>query len=215
MLEQYAARLPCVEVNATFRRVPSPETTATWSRQVPAGFVFALKAPQRITHFARLRGAESTLGALLRAAAELGPALGPILFQLPPTFSRDLPLLRDFLGGLPRGLQAAFEFRHGSWLEDPVLGTLADAGVALCTVDAEDHPVPLVPTARFGYLRLRRPSYDDASLRRWSARILSQPWSESLVFFKHEEEALGPALALRLGTVLAEVEGASTGAPPA
>ena len=197
MLPAYAALLDTVEVNATFYRMPRPATLADWREQVPPGFRFALKAPQRITHLARLSGDDDALRAFERAAAELGPKLGPLLFQLPPSMKQDLPRLRDFLALLPRGARVAFEFRHPSWLDEAVLSALSAAGAALCVADTEEGETPVVPTAGFGYLRLRRPDYDAASLARWAARVAAQPWAEAFVFFKHEDEARGPQLALR------------------
>jgi uncharacterized protein YecE (DUF72 family) len=201
MLPAYAARLDAVEANATFYRMPRPATLADWREQVPAGFRFALKAPQRITHVSRLAGSVDTVQSFLAATAELGPTLGPILFQLPPTSKRDLPRLRDFLALLPRGARVAFEFREPSWLDVSVLTALADVGAALCLTDTEDGETPLAATAGFGYLRLRRPDYDDAALGRWLARLTTQPWGEAFVFFKHEDEARGPRLAMRLAAM--------------
>lgn len=209
MLGWYAARLPAVEANATFYRLPRPELLAAWRAQVPPGFLFALKAPRGLTHVKRLRGGEGLLAALLRAAAELGPALGPILFQLPPALRRDLPLLEDFLALLPGGGRAAFEFRHRSWLDDAVLATLAAHRAALCVVDADEGATPLVATAGFGYLRLRRATYDGSDLLGWVDRVRAQPWAEALVFFKHEDEARGPAYALAFQRLAAEAAGAS------
>jgi uncharacterized protein YecE (DUF72 family) len=199
MLAAYAARLPAVEINATFYRMPRPAMLAAWRAEVPGSFVFALKAPQRITHVKRLAGAEDEVAFFLRAAAELGPALGPVLWQLPPTFRKDLPRLRDFLALLPRGGRHALEFRHESWRSDDVLQALSAAGAALCVADDEAHTTPLAATAGFGYLRLRRPDYDDAALARWAALVRAQPWSDAFVFFKHEDEARGPDYALRFG----------------
>ena len=198
MLTAYASRFDVVEVNATFYRMPRPATLADWREQVPDGFQFALKAPQRITHAARLSGAEEALRAFEHAWVELGPRLGPVLFQLPPTLRRDLPRLRDFLALLPRGQRFAFEFREPSWFDESVLAVLAGAGVALCLTDTDEGETPLVPTAHFGYLRLRRASYEGIALARWVARIAAQPWAEAFTFFRHEDEARGPALALRL-----------------
>jgi uncharacterized protein YecE (DUF72 family) len=195
MLPAYAARLEAVEVNATFYRMPRPATLADWREQVPEGFRFALKAPQRITHLARLAGAEDAVRAFEMAAAELGPKLGPILYQLPPSMKQDLPRLRDFLALLPRGARVAFEFREPGWFHEPVLAALSDASAALCVADTEEGETPLVATAGFGYLRLRRPDYDGAALARWLARISNQPWADAYVFFKHEDEARGPELA--------------------
>jgi uncharacterized protein YecE (DUF72 family) len=199
MLAAYAARLPTVEINATFYRMPQARTLAAWRAEVPPAFVFALKAPQRITHQKRLAGAEDEVGYFLRTAAEMGGSLGPLLWQLPPTFRKDLPRLADFLALLPRGGRSAFEFRHPSWRSDDVLAALSAAGAALCIADDEENTTPLAATAGFGYLRLRRPDYDDAALARWADTVRAQPWTEAFVFFKHEDEARGPDFALRFG----------------
>lgn len=196
-LAHYAARLQCVEANATFYRMPQAKTLAAWRAEVPPGFVFALKASQRITHQKRLVDAEGEIDYFLATAAELGAALGPVLFQLPPTMKRDVARLRDLVARLPRGGRFAFEFRHESWQAEDVAATLADADAALCVADTEEGETPLVPTASFGYLRLRRQDYDDAALAGWMDRILAQPWSEAVVFFRHEDEARGPEYALR------------------
>ena len=145
MLAEYAARLPAVEINATFYRMPQARTLATWRSQVPPAFVFALKGPQRVTHVKRLAGAAEDVSFFHSVAAELGPALGPVLWQLPPSLKKDLPRLRDFLALLPRGGRAAFEFRHASWQDDDVLGALSDAGAALCIADG---PPSSSPSAR-------------------------------------------------------------------
>lgn len=206
MLAAYAARLPTVEINATFYRMPQAETLARWASEVPPGFVFALKAPSRVTHAARLAGVEEDVARFLRAAAELGGALGPVLWQLPPTLPRDLPLLRDFLALLPRGGQHAVEFRHPSWRAADVLQALSEAGAALCVVDAEDGGPAIFATAAFGYLRLRRAEYEPATLARWLDAMRAQSWREAYVFFKHE--ARGPEYALRLNAA-AEAAGVS------
>jgi uncharacterized protein YecE (DUF72 family) len=203
MLSTYAERLPTVEINATFYRMPQARTLAGWRAQVPPSFVFALKGPQRITHVKRLAGAAEDVRFFHSVAAELGDALGPVLWQLPPTFRKDLPRLRDFLALLPRGGRAAFEFRHASWHDDEVLAALADAGAALCIADDEERSTPPSATAPFGYLRLRRSDYDDAALGRWADTVRAQRWDAAFVFFKHEDEARGPAYALRFRELLA------------
>jgi uncharacterized protein YecE (DUF72 family) len=210
-LSAYAERLPAVEINATFYRMPSGAMLARWRGQVPAGFVFALKGPQRITHVKRLASSAEDVARFQGAAAELAEALGPVLWQLPPSLRKDLPRLRDFLALLPRGGRAAFEFRHPSWHADDVLAALADAGAALCVADDEERTTPLAATASFGYLRLRRPDYDDAALARWLDAVRAQRWDDAFVFFKHEDEARGPDYALRFGALAA---GAAAGAPP-
>ena len=214
MLAAYAARLPSVEINATFYRMPQAKTLAAWRAEVPPSFVFALKGPQRITHVKRLAGVAEDVAWFYRVAAELEGTLGPVLWQLPPNAKKDLGRLREFLELLPRGGRAAFEFRHGSWLSEDVLRTLADAGAALCVADEERRSTPLAATARFGYLRLRRPDYDEGALARWAAAVRAQPWEEAFVFFKHEEAARGPAYAIRFGELTAAAplaEGVSAG----
>ncbi len=197
MLAFYAARFATVEANGTFYRMPRPEALASWRAQVPDGFVFSLKAPQRITHVQRLRGSEESLSRFGQAAAELGPTLGVVLYQLPPGQKKDLPRLTDFLLQLPRG-HAAFEFRHASWFEDDVYAALAGRGTALCVADTDEGTTPIVATSEVGYLRLRRTHYDEKALAGWAERILEQPWREALCYFKHEDEARGPAFALGL-----------------
>jgi uncharacterized protein YecE (DUF72 family) len=196
MLAAYAGRLPTVEVNATFYRMQKATTLAGWRDQVPESFRFALKGPQRVTHLARLRDVAEPVAAFQRSAGELGAKLGPVLWQLPPTLKKDVPLLAAFLDLLPRGGRAAVEFRHASWHDDEVLSLLRAHGAALCVADTEEGETPLVATAGFGYLRLRRPEYDPAALARWAERIAAQPWDEAYVYFKHEDEARGPAFAL-------------------
>ena len=214
MLGAYAARLPTVEINATFYRMPQAKTLAAWRAQVPPSFVFALKGPQRITHVKRLLDAAEDVAYFYRVAAELEGALGPVLWQLPPSAKKDLGRLRDFLALLPRGGRAAFEFRHASWLSEDVLQALADAGAALCIADDEERATPVAATARFGYLRLRRPDYDDAALARWVRDVCAQRWVEAFVYFKHEEEARGPAYALRFGELLCAAAGAGAELSP-
>jgi uncharacterized protein YecE (DUF72 family) len=181
--------------------MPASGTLAAWRAQVPASFVFALKAPRRMTHVKRLARAEE-VAHFHRVAAELGETLGPVLWQLGPSTRKDLPGLRDFLALLPRPGRAAFEFRHPSWRSDDVLHALADAGAALCIAEDEAQRTPLVATARLGYLRLRRLDYDGAALARWAAEIQAQPWDEAFVFFKHEDEARGPEYALRFAALV-------------
>lgn len=208
MLAAYAERLPTVEINATFYRMPQAKTLAAWSSQVPPSFLFALKGPQRVTHFKRLAGAAEEVGHFYRIAEELEGMLGPVLWQLPPSLKKDLGLIRDFLELLPPGGRAALEFRHATWFSDDVLQSLTDAGAALCIADDEGRSTPVVATAPFGYLRLRRPDYDESALARWADTVRTKPWREAFVYFKHEEEARGPAYALRFGQILAaEVAG--------
>ncbi len=202
MLAFYAERLPTVEVNNSFYRMPAPKTLAAWRAQVPQAFRFALKAPQRITHQKRLVDAADPVAFFYRSAAELGATLGPVLFQLPPSLRKDLPRLTAFLELLPAGGSAAFEFRHPSWFADDVFEALRVRNTALCIAEG-DLETPVVATAGFGYLRLRRPEYAGPELQAWAERILAQPWGEAYVYFKHEDQATGPRLAQALAALLA------------
>jgi uncharacterized protein YecE (DUF72 family) len=197
MLTSYAERLPTVEINNTFYRMPQPALLEGWNNKVVGDFRFALKAPKSITHIARLNGAADATAYFLKVAATLGARLGPILFQLPPFFRKDAGVLREFLSTLPPGTQAAFEFRHASWFDEEVTTLLADRGAALVAGDPDEgEPLPLIATAGFGYLRLRAAAYDLQGLQAWQARISAQPWQTAYVYLKHE--VLGPAYAQAL-----------------
>jgi uncharacterized protein YecE (DUF72 family) len=205
MLGYYATRLPTVEINNTFYRLPKPDVLEGWAEQTPAGFRFVLKASRRITHIQRLKEVGELVDYLFKTAATLGDRLGPLLFQLPPHMKKDLDRLRVFLELVPKERRVALEFRHASWFEDDVFDLLRACDAALCFAETgsgdsegEGLAVPLVATASWGYLRLRREDYTDADLESWAACIDGQPWSEAYVFFKHEDEGAAPRLALRL-----------------
>jgi uncharacterized protein YecE (DUF72 family) len=198
MLAWYSARLPTVEINNTFYRMPAPAMLENWASITPPTFRFAIKASRRITHFAHLKPeAADSVAYLYRMLASLGGKRGPVLFQLPPTLKKDLPRLRDFLGLLPEGHDAAFEFRHESWLSDDVYQTLKEANAALCLSEREDNaPPPLVETAPWGYVRLRLETYSESDLERWAERLAQTRWSEIFVYFMHEPTAPAYAQAL-------------------
>jgi uncharacterized protein YecE (DUF72 family) len=196
MLGYYAGRLPAVEINHTFYRMPRESVVQGWADQVPEHFRFVLKAPQKITHVGRLQNVGSEVEYFIRVSQTLGARRGPTLFQLPPNLKKDLPRLADFLAYLPDGWPAAFEFRHASWFEDDVYRTLRGRNAALCIADTgEAGDAPFVSTADWGYLRLRRETYDDAALDQWTGRIRDQAWSDVFVFFKHEDAGAAPRLA--------------------
>ena len=208
MLGFYAARFRTVEINNTFYRPPTAAVLEAWAAQVPAEFRFVLKAPQEITHVRRLADVGESVVSLIGAAGTLGERLGPVLFQLPPNFKKDVPRLRAFLASLTPGCRAAVEFRHPSWFDDEVFGLLRDHRAGLCVADAaDDLEVPFVATADWGYLRLRRPDYDDAALTAWAARVRAQAWRDCFVFFKHEDAGKGPQMASRLLDILAAGSG--------
>jgi uncharacterized protein YecE (DUF72 family) len=199
MLAWYAARLPTVEINNTFYRMPQTSVLENWAKTTPDDFRFAIKSPRRITHVSRLKAetAADSVGLLYRNLAVLGAKLGAVLFQLPPFLKKDLPRLRAFLDLLPAGQRAAFEFRNDSWFCDEVYQALAGAGAALCLSEREDSaPPPLVETAPWGYVRLRLETYSDEDLKRWAAKLAGTQWSEIYAYFMHE--ATAPAYAASL-----------------
>ena len=203
MLRLYAEKLSTVEINNTFYRMPSEKVLLGWAEQVPENFSFVLKASRRITHFKRLEDVGEVLSYVLQTATALGQKLGPMLFQLPPDLAKDRPRLVDFLAQLPRKWPVALEFRHASWFDDEVYEALRARNAALVVSDGKDDSQPIVSTADYGYLRLRREEYDDDSLRDWARRIGEQPWERAHVFFKHEVDGAGPRMAARLIELLA------------
>ncbi|HEX2680490.1 MAG TPA: DUF72 domain-containing protein [Candidatus Dormibacteraeota bacterium] len=204
MLEYYAQRLGTVEINYTFYRMPNPKVVAGWDRVTPPGFTFVLKAPQRITHHARLRDVDDPLRYFLETARQLGGKLGAILFQLPPNFKKDLDRLNDLLTQFPPDVRCAWEFRHPSWFADDVYEALRGGNAALCVADTEDGHTPLVATADWGYMRLRDEGYTPTALAEWRKTVeaLGKGWHDGFVFFKHEESGIGPKLAQQFAALV-------------
>ena len=195
-LEFYGAQFNSVEINGTFRRIPKTSVLKAWMEEVPPTFQFALKAPQQITHIRRLKAVGRPLGIFIKVARTLGDQLGPLLFQLPPNFKVDLPRLKNFLKLIPKDIRTAFEFRHESWLTDEVFNLLRERNAALCIAEShETIPIPFASTADWGYLRLRRDDYTKPSLKKWAAKIQAQTWSDTYIYFKHEETGRGPKFA--------------------
>jgi uncharacterized protein YecE (DUF72 family) len=196
MLRFYSERLSTVEINATFYRMPQASMLENWKEQVPGTFRFALKAPQRITHFKRLKETDEETNYFFETAAVLADQLGVVLFQLPPNMKKDLPRLETFLAQLPPAIPSAFEFRHPTWFDDDVLNLLRSQNRALVVSDTDDLPITHIDkTADWGYLRLRRVNYSEENLAEWSGRIRDQNWKETFLFFKHEDAGTGPKLA--------------------
>jgi len=205
MLEYYAQRLATVEINYTFYRMPNAKAVAGWDAATPPAFTFVLKAPQRITHFARLKDIDDPLRYFLETARKLGPKLGPVLFQLPPNFKKDVARLGDLLTQFPPDIRCAWEFRHESWFADEVYEALKTGNAALCVADTDAGHTPLVATADFGYFRLRDEGYVTGDLEKWAGKVkeLGESWGDAYVFFKHEESGTGPKLAREFSRLLA------------
>jgi uncharacterized protein YecE (DUF72 family) len=200
MLSFYAEQFRTTEVNYSFHRIPSPKTIEGWYQATTDGFKFGLKAPQKITHWSKLKDCADTLNYFFGVIGDLGTKLGPILFQLPPTFKMDLALFTDFLSPFPESIQAAFEFRHESWFDDSVFALLRKHNAALCIAESSDFATPQIATANFGYLRLRREDYQPADIDRWAkfAQAQQGQWKEAFIYFKHEESGIGPKLAKQM-----------------
>jgi uncharacterized protein YecE (DUF72 family) len=194
-LKHYAERLNCVEINYTFRRLPSASTLESWVNATPPGFVFAVKANMRITHILRLKNAAEATELFFQKIDPLRTSrrLGPVLFQLPPAMKCDAALLTSFLELLPDGLRYAFEFRHPSWLVDEVYDVLRARNISLCVAESEKLEVPEIITADFVYYRLRKPDYTPADIDAFAARSreLLATGRDLYLMFKHEETPEG------------------------
>jgi uncharacterized protein YecE (DUF72 family) len=196
MLPFYARHFGAVEINNTFYKMPSEELIAKWASEVPDGFTFVLKAPRWIMQLQRDTG--PAVDRFFAVGAVLGAKLGPALFR--PPYAKNVDSLRAFLGSVPPGRRVCLEFRHESWVDDEVYEALRAHDAALCIADTDEVADPdqlLVPTASWGYLRLRRTEYSDEQLAAWVKRIKAQPWTDAYVFFKHEDEGKGPQFAKR------------------
>jgi uncharacterized protein YecE (DUF72 family) len=212
MLRFYSERLAAVEINNTFYRMPKESVLEAWAEQVPDDFVFALKAPQVITHFKRLRDVGSEVDYFFRTLSVLDKKLGAVLFQFPKSFRADSPALKDFLALIPGNLSCAFEFRSPSWLNDDIFDVLRSKGCSLCIADSDENPAnQIISTAPWGYLRLRRSDYTDADLSHWLEQIYAQKWEKAFVFFKHEEAAKGPKMAMRFRELLSVKKNSRSG----
>ncbi len=205
MLSYYSSQLSSVEINYTFRRFPSEKSLTTWREQAQPGFVFTLKANQRITHWKRLKDVDDDVRDFLDRAKTLGDRLGCVLFQCPPNLVYDRSLIEGFVGYLPPGPpRIAMEFRHPSWIEARQL--LSDQGVAWCVAETDDKdPKPEdLSWQPAGYLRLRKTEYTDDELRSWARRIgpALQSGADVFCYFKHEDAGASPKMAKRLNEIL-------------
>jgi uncharacterized protein YecE (DUF72 family) len=197
----YATRLNSVEVNYTFRSQVSEKLLAGWIAATPADFKFAVKAHQTITHIKRLRDAAEPTAKFLASLDPLRDAdkLGPVLFQLPPFLKCDIAVLEEFLGGLPRHMRCAMEFRHASWFTDDVYERLGRANVALCQAESEKLETPDVATADFRYFRLRKEKYSPAARKTISKKVNDASRSADVfIYFKHEDTPEGALYAENL-----------------
>ncbi len=209
----YAARFTTVELNASFYRQPRASTWELWRNMSPEGFLMALKASRFITHIKRLADCDDRLARFLGGARRLGDRLGPVLYQMPPTFHRtdeNVGRLEAFLSLLPRDLRHAFEFRHKSWFGDVTMDQLRRQGVAFCSFDMVGFRCPLVATASYAYVRfhgseaLYASNYTDETLDGWAGRLrkLAQSVDDVFVYFNNDAQGFAVANASRLGELL-------------
>ena len=199
-LEYYASQLNSVEVNYTFRQLPTASMLTGWLAASSPGFRFSFKAPQRLTHILRLKDCSDTVAALSRALAPVVAAgrMGVVLFQLPPNFKVDVPRLDSFLADANTcGLRMAFEFRHISWFCDEVFAVLRHHRVALCVAESEDLETPDVVTAPFTCYRFRKSGYSRAQLDVIESTLRQRSAEgEIFAYFKHEEQPTGAICAV-------------------
>ncbi len=197
-LQHYATKLNSVEIDYTFYRMPNAKTIEGWRNATPENFRFTLKASQQITHRERLKVPSEALEYLLGVVPGLESRLGMILYQLPPFFKSDAQKLEMFLSVLPRGIAAAFEFRHDSWFNEDVYRLLRKFNVALCIHDADDHTTPMELTAGFTYVRLRRSEYSPEQRLEWQRRLRgwADQGTEVFAYIKHEDNPDAPLIAM-------------------
>ncbi len=206
-LAWYARDFDCVEVNNSFYRLPAVETVRQWCAQVPADFVFALKASRLLTHLKKLRDCEAALANFLTVADAFGLRLGPILFQLPPRWRVNSARLAEFLALLPPWYEYAFEFRDPSWHCQEIYRLLEGYRAAFCLFDLAGRQSPQVVTAELVYVRLHGPSpgpyagcYSGEQLESWAARV--RDWAGAghrvFVFFDNDQRGYAVENARRL-----------------
>ena len=193
----YAQHFSTVEVNNAFYRLSEAGVFRRWAENTPDGFVVAVKASRYLTHIRRLKDPGEPVQRLIERASALGPKLGPILLQLPPTLAIRLSDLAATLGAFPPSIKVAVEFRHPSWYTDETASVLAEHDAAFCLASSPRSRTPEWRTATWGYLRMHegraspRPCYGRQALRSWAGRLaeLFEPTEEVFVYFNNDTHA--------------------------
>ena len=199
-LEFYATHFTTVELNNSFYRLPSETAVVTWRDSSPANFTFAVKVSRFITHVKRLKNSAEAVAKFTDRAKLLKEKLGPLLYQLPPSMPRDDAVLVSFLSALPRGLRHVFEFRHPSWLVEPVFEILRRFDAGLCVFDMPTLRAPLVTTTDIAYFRfhgrgeLYAGSYSDDDLIDWAEKIAGLTTKLETVYIYFNNDIGGYAL---------------------
>ncbi|MGH8719960.1 MAG: DUF72 domain-containing protein [Burkholderiales bacterium] len=212
LLEYYTSQFATVEINATFYRLATENAVASWRERAPRGFVFAVKGSRLITHNHRLKSVARPLAKFLKRVTPLGKTLGPILWQCPPTFQKDVKRLREFTQRLPETLRHAIEFRHVSWLEPDVFDVLRKRNIALVWVSSTTMPQCHELTANFVYLRFHglaqgsRHDYKKRELESWAEKLVDAAGKRksAYVYFNNDVSARAPANARLLRRMVGE-----------
>lgn len=211
MLELYLRDFDTVELNNTFYRLPNENAVRDWERSVPKSFRFAVKGSRFITHMKKLKDPEQAVGRFYDAIGPLNGRMGPIVFQLPPKWTKNLERLEEFLDVLPGRRRYAFEFRETSWIDDDVVDLLTRKRAAFCIYEIRGYISPIIINTDFTYVRLHGPSkrayegsYSDEQLRVWADRITE--WAKDLksvwFYFDNDQKGHAPFDALRLKEML-------------
>lgn len=210
MLNFYSQHLSTVEINNTFYQTPEEKTLKQWTENVPAGFIFSVKANRYITHMKKLKDPSSPVSKFLDNINTLGEHTGPILFQLPPNWNINSKRLKNFLSSLPRGYKYTFEFRNPSWFEVEICNILEEYNASFCVYELAGMISPYIITADFIYVRLHGPdgayqgSYSTDSLEEWAENITdwTDQGKEIFVYFDNDQNGYAPSNALELQEIL-------------
>lgn len=209
--EHYASVFDTVEVNNTFYRLPEATTFGMWKERAPARFLYAVKASRYLTHMKKLKDPEEPLSRFFQRATHLGRKLGPVLYQLPSRWERDLPRLEEFLSLLPKRRLHAVEFRDPSWYGDETYALLKRAGVALCLHDMRGSESPFAFVGPFAYVRFHGSGpkyggrYPDSEIERWAGRLGGEihRGRNVYVYFNNDRGGHAPRDAVRLRDAIA------------
>ena len=204
--DHYALTFDTVEINNTFYRLPPPETFVKWREQAPRRFLYAVKASRFLTHMKKLKDPEEPLFRFFESARQLGPRLGPVLYQLPPGWKVDLPRFEHFLRSLPRGYRHTVEFREPSWYDDRVYSLLQKYKVALCLHDMEGSASQRLIVGPFIYVRFHHGTkkyggrYSDDRLDEWADWLTLRISNgvEVFAYFNNDTGGHAPRDAVRL-----------------
>ena len=212
MLRWYVERFDTVEINNSFYRLPAPTALEGWCRETPSNFCFAVKASRFITHNKKLRDPKQTVKKFMTVIEKLERRLGPILFQLPPSWRVNVERLEEFIAALPPPHRYAFEFRHESWNAPQVYDVLRRHNAGFCIYELAGFQSPLEITADFTYVRLHGPGnkyqgdYSRETLGTWARRIAE--WQKNLrhifLYFDNDQAGFAPKNALELKSLVAE-----------